>query len=193
MGAIVKRATRDAAKLVKVETAEHAVFMIGGQIVLAIVLWFAQDDAGLWTRIGSAAVPFLLYPAALAWKLVTVPPLIIREREAEIAGLKASAALAGDRRATREWLGLEMERARQLMAKCADMGEPSPEDDAQAWSEAVEDRLAADLDMSYVARFRDSSGVPMQMSSITDDQRRRLHGNIRIRSHNLNLFIRELT
>lgn len=93
MGPIAKRAALEAAKLVKLDTVENAVFLIAGQIILAVVLWFAQDDAGLWVRIGSAALPFLLYPAALAWKLVIVPGIMLGEVTAENEALRAAAAV----------------------------------------------------------------------------------------------------
>ena len=80
-----------------------------------------------------------------------------------------------------------------LMQLCADESNPPPNEDANAWSDRVEEYLGRELDKSYIARYRDGSGLPTGINAIYSTPHRNLWGGIRVRSARLQEFISELT
>ena len=68
----------------------------------------------------------------------------------------------------RENLGTFIGQGMSLMERCAVEVRPPPNQDATEWARNVERYLLNNLGQSYVERFRNSSGLPMTASAITD-------------------------
>jgi hypothetical protein len=190
MGAITSRAAREAAKLAKIDTAESAVFLLIGQALLAVTLWIAQHDAGLWVRIGTAALPFMLFPAAFLWKLATVPSAMLREAMAEIEALQTHADERAKKAMLREELGKHLGIARELRLKCEADGE-APIAEYAAWWIELRELVDSQFGRAYVERLADSSGVPPRWGGGRSPDHTRIWGQLQTVSIRLGEFIRE--
>ena len=95
-----RRAWREAAKSVGLETTERIIVALIIQCVIAIAIFGALGQTGLQdalgTRIATAAVPFLVLPFVFLVKFISLPPRIDAELRSERHGLesKSSAGIA---------------------------------------------------------------------------------------------------
>jgi hypothetical protein len=103
---VARRAAREAARDVKIETRIAVVILLITQAVIGGGLFLALGQltgANLWTRIMTGLAPFLLYPLAFLARLVIVPIELDAHRQSSIAELEAEreerywAALGGDK------------------------------------------------------------------------------------------------
>jgi hypothetical protein len=95
------------------------------------------------------------------------------------------------RRQVRGALGNFLEEGRQLMIRCTNESLPEPTADAEAWSNTAETFFQQNMDDSFIARFRDDSGLPMTATSIASNPHRNLWAGIRVRTSRLQEFIME--
>jgi hypothetical protein len=96
------------------------------------------------------------------------------------------------KREIRDKLGMFLEQGRVLAAKCQEENKPVPETEANAWAANTENYLRQVLGEGYVARFRNSAGLPLMVTSIQEPQHRNLWSGISIRNARLAEFIAEL-
>lgn len=100
---IFRRAAEAAAQDLRLGAVPLAVSILG-QAVLGFALFMAvgMTSANIPTRIGSALVPFLLFPMFFLYRMTTAPAELDLERQAAIAALEAEKeerywqALGGD-------------------------------------------------------------------------------------------------
>ena len=90
-------------------------------------------------------------------------------------------------------MAIYMEEGRALMAACANQESDAPETESNEWATKVETFLAGTLDQSYIARFRNGSGLPMVGTTIWKPSHRNLWGELRVRIARLQEFIKELS
>ena len=111
--------------------------------------------------------------------------------DATMPGLKAELDERAKRQNIRVALGNFLEEGRGLMVRCGNVSEPPPEQEAQSWADNVEAYFHKEMDDSYIARFRDGSGLPLTVNSISSVPHRNLWGGIWIRTSRLQEFIKE--
>jgi hypothetical protein len=80
----------------------------------------------------------------------------------------------------------------RLKAKCANEKEQPPNDEANEWGFLVEHYLLQELDSSYVAIFRSTSGVPLTACSINSIPHRDLWAGIHTRLFQLEQILTRL-
>jgi len=97
------------------------------------------------------------------------------------------------RRQIREQLAAFVQEGMELRRLCANEGVPPPIQQADEWAMRTEAFLRDKLDESYVARFRNSSGLPLTANSISSIPHRNLWGAIYTRLARLNQFLEELS
>jgi hypothetical protein len=89
-----RRAWREAAKSVGLETTERIIVALIIQCVIAIAIFGALGQTGLQdalgTRIATAAVPFLILPFVFLVKFISLPPRIDAELRSERHGLEST-------------------------------------------------------------------------------------------------------
>ncbi len=68
-------------------------------------------------------------------------------------------AEAARRLAIREWLGLFVAEGNNLKEQCRDVTKQVPLDQAYEWANRIEAFLSTQLGLSYVNRFKDSTGI----------------------------------
>ena len=96
------------------------------------------------------------------------------------------------KQAARVALGEFLEEGRGLKVRCANEQEQRPEKETDEWAGRVEEFLLQELDESYIARFRNSAGLPMSANSIRSIPHRNLWGGINSRLARLEQFLAEL-
>ncbi len=111
--------------------------------------------------------------------------------EATIPGLKTELDEREKRHKVRVALGAFLEEGRTLMVQCANESVPPPEQEADAWARKVEAFFHTEMDDSYIARFRDGSGLPLTATSIQSAPHSRLWSGIWVRTSRLQEFIKE--
>jgi hypothetical protein len=77
------------------------------------------------------------------------------------------------------------------MVRCGNDSEPPPEQEAQSWADNVEAYFHKEMDDSYIARFRNGSGLPLTVNSIHSVPHRNLWAGLWIRTSRLQEFIKE--
>jgi len=103
-------------------------------------------------------------------------------------------AVSSTRRAIRYKLAGFVNEGLQLSNRCANESEPAPVAEANQWAERTEAFLCTNLDESYVARFRNSSGLlPLTANSISSIPHKDLWGGLYLRLARLNEFLEELS
>lgn len=113
-----------------------------------------------------------------------------RERQAVVA-LSARGEQREHRRKVRLVLAAFLSDGQELMQRCGDEKVPAPENDANEWAIKAEKFFSENMDDSFVARFRDSSGIPISATTIFSIPHRQLWSGIRVRVARLQEFIRE--
>lgn len=78
------RAWQLAKKAAGLETRERMIMVVVVQAVIALIIFFLLHSVDLWTRLASAAAPFLLLPIWYLLKFPTVPPLLADEAVEEL-------------------------------------------------------------------------------------------------------------
>lgn len=114
------------------------------------------------------------------------------ERAAKQAALDALNDRAR-RKVVSEALGAFMLRGREIQRSCGNESVPPPQAEADKWTGEVEKYLEANLGASFVARFRNFSGLPMSATSIASVPHRNLWSGITTRMARLEQFIQELS
>ncbi len=86
---VATRAATEAAKDSRLGGVSVAALIIG-QLILGLVLFEASGyaSANLPTRVVSALLPLLIFPAFFAFRMTTVPPALDAERKGQIADLE---------------------------------------------------------------------------------------------------------
>ena len=98
-GAVAKRAAKEAGKDVRLDGPAAIITVIATQTVVAAGLFFALGkwtDTNVWTRVFSAAVPFILYPVAFLIRMASVPVAIDTALREELGPEGADLALTVD-------------------------------------------------------------------------------------------------
>jgi len=98
-----------------------------------------------------------------------------------------------ERRAIRVKMAEFIKEGLALTRRCANESEPPPTEEADEWAARTESFLRTNLDESYVARFRSSSGLPLWATSINSAPHRKLSTGIHVRLARLNQFLEELS
>ena len=98
-----------------------------------------------------------------------------------------------ERRAIRVKMAKFIEDGLALKRRCTNESESPPTDEANKWAARTEAFLRADLDESYVARFRSGSGLPPWTTSIQSTEHRNLSSGLHVRLARLNQFLEELS
>jgi hypothetical protein len=88
-------------------------------------------------------------------------------------------------------LGGLLVEGNRLMSECTDESKPAPIADAEAWASKTENFFHENMDDSFIARFRNDSGLPMAATAIQSKTHRSLWGGILLRTYRLQEFIRE--
>lgn len=96
--AAVRRASTEALKAAGIETTERMVVLVISQAVMAAALFFVIKDTAfgdaLWTRILTAALPFLLLPVLFVWKWISMGPRLLAASDSSEAMRAARNELA---------------------------------------------------------------------------------------------------
>jgi len=103
-----------------------------------------------------------------------------------------SDAAVSRRRAIRVKMAELVHQGRALKRRCANESQPPPTDEANAWAVRTEAFLRANLDESYVARFRNWHGIYIGPTSIQSAPHRSLSTGLYVRLARLNQFLEEL-
>jgi hypothetical protein len=135
-------------------------------------------------------VPVWAFVGVITCRLILAPYWIWRDDQEKIAALIA--ASHDKHKNIRIRLGEFLEQGRVLMRRCANEKEAAPEDEAQEWANAAEDYMRANLDESYVARFRDGSDLPLGVTTINSAPHRQLWSGIKVRVARLQQFVSEM-
>ena len=96
------------------------------------------------------------------------------------------------KRTIRETLGGFLREGAEFKRQCTRENEEPPFGEAEDWSTRTEEYLEKSLGASYIARFKNSAGLPMQTCSIYSIEHRNLWGGINTRLARLEEFIKEL-
>ena len=99
---------------------------------------------------------------------------------------------AASRREISESLGQFIDQGRILMTQCTDEKAPAPGAAAMIWASQAEGFLSVHLGTSYVARFRNSAGLPLLVTTIQDDGHKQIWGFVNQRLARLEQFSEEL-
>ena len=91
----------------------------------------------------------------------------------------------------RDKLSEFMIEGKKLMNLCDDETKPPPNDEVTLWEDNIIKFLRENLENSFIARFRNPAGIPMETSSISSIQHRELWNGIRFRLARLDQFIEE--
>jgi len=93
---VARRAWKEAAKAVGLETFQRLIVFLIGQAALSFLLWVGMNhslpDSAIWTRVLTAALPFLLFPLLFLWNFLQVPPILSRETSEQVDALKGELA-----------------------------------------------------------------------------------------------------
>jgi hypothetical protein len=96
-----------------------------------------------------------------------------------------------ERKKVSEALGEFMLTGRAIQQRCGNEAQPAPGTDADDWAAGVEKYLTAHLGVSYVARFRNSAGLPMAGNSIASIPHRNVWAFLHVRLARLDEFLKE--
>jgi hypothetical protein len=110
----------------------------------------------------------------------------------EISSLSAKLDDRERKKAIRSQLGVFLDQGQQLMVRCADESQPPPNADADEWAAKTETYLTAQLDPSFVARFRNGTGLPLTANSIASIPHRNLWAGLWVSMSRIQQFIQEL-
>jgi len=169
-------------------------------IVCGLVLWFAVSHT-----MGNAVSALLIdklsaifgvsAATTTAWTSSFAVPFLVGVAIFYLGRLSVGAGVKShrDKREIREQMALFMEEGRGLMAGCANVESDAPETESNEWAAKVETFLAAKLDNSYIARFRNGSGLPTPATTIWKPSHRNLWGGLHVRLARLQEFIKELS
>ena len=116
----------------------------------------------------------------------------VAQAQTKIAELQARLDDREKRRTIREGLGYLLDYGRQLLERCEDESSPPLSAEAQKWANDAEQFMHDNMDDSFVARFRDGSGLPMTVTAITSPAHRNLWSGIKVRTSRLQEFLGEL-
>jgi hypothetical protein len=175
---VFARAWREAAKSVGLETRERVVVALIIQGIIAIGLWYAIGPAmaggTAWTRVLTAAAPFLLFPILFLWRLPRVPAEIGREQQIALDEANAKLVEKADRREIQETLGRFIAEADYLKARFAG-NEDLVEVVVQAQLKWMKDVVAffdAKLAPAYKVRLLSDTGIIAGEISIPEERLR---------------------
>jgi hypothetical protein len=118
----------------------------------------------------------------------------LRERtEEQIRQLTERLEERQRRQKIRETLGKFLEEGRRLHHRCSDETVPPPTAEAEGWAARAEAWFAAELDSSYISRFRSDAGLPMTFSPMRSERHIRLWGGVGVRLTRLDQFLQEFS
>jgi hypothetical protein len=93
---IAKRAWRDTAKALRIETREGIVIFLGVQAIIAVIIWYMLGQPSLVNnisnRLATVAAPFLMFPLLFAWNFLTGPAKLDAQLQTELDSIKSKAA-----------------------------------------------------------------------------------------------------
>ena len=152
-GTVAKRAAKEAAKDVRLDSAVGVVVLLVSQTIVGAGLFAALGQwtgANIWTRIMTALAPFVVYPLAFTIRMVIVPASLAGE-----IGERASA------REVREKIGSFVAEARNLQKRCEAIKGADEAFDAevQAWFDGIGEYIIAQLGQSYVEQVANGAGL----------------------------------
>lgn len=154
---VFKRAAREAAKDLKLDTWAAAVIALIAQGIVSAGIWIALGHtmpAGtLWTRILTAAAPFLTFPIAFLIRFSTVPPKMAQESEKELA--RFAEKEAGNLHQLQEFYREGSVLALSPVATEADL--EKLQNDAEKWFQTTIRWIDENISPSAATRFNDRS------------------------------------
>ena len=154
-------------------------------VPLAVVGYIVQNEVAKFALFATALL-CAIFASYWVWKV---------EREARIKA-ENEINIRRNRKNIRVALGGFLTEGQALMSRCDDVTTPPPNEDADSWGQKVEVFLLDNFDESYVARFRDGTGVPLA-ARVSREQPSLPHVNLwsalRIRVFRLQEFIKELS
>lgn len=164
-------------------------------IILAVLIWavpLALAALGFVVALRPAQSKRARNYFLLSFVLIALLGVFSTTFQTYWAGAKTEAESAA-RRANREKLAEFVKEGLDLRRRCANESEPAPAAEADEWAKRTEAFLRSSLDESYVARFRNSSGLPLTATSISSIPHRNVWGWVCDRLARLNEFLEELS
>ncbi len=116
----------------------------------------------------------------------------LQAAEAEVADLRRQLDPRAKNKAIREGLACLLAEGGRLAGICEDEQQEPPEQLTVQWDKSTEEFLRAQLDESFVTRFRNFAGLSLYSLGRGSPERGRLWSQIQFRLMRLNEFMREL-
>ena len=89
-------------------------------------------------------------------------------------------------------LGEFIKEGGKIQVRCGNEKESPPNEEAHDWATGIEEFLRSKLDDAYIARFRNSAGLPHVAVAIESRAHRNLWNVVRTRTARLHEFLAEL-
>lgn len=184
----------------------RGVFLIIGSGIIGLLFqyqWlgreFALSQARAWI-IGTLVPAVVMGLVFLLWNAIRAPAKLAAIDAQELdkergvrQELEARREQQQRRREIGEAVGWLWSEGTELRNQCTNEREPPPVGEFNDWVARTEEYLAAHLDASYIARFRDSAGLSAPPTKIQSRAHVALWASIWTRLARLEQFIQELT